>query len=107
MLVQNISFSTLPQQVYAKPLFDVNQVAAASDLVIAGVHAELPWIMLMPGFNCYASDYTTIQQLLAGKGYLVAIADQFHPVDSLTAGLLLSGESSTWFSECSQDDVVC
>ena len=49
--------------------------------------------MLMPGFNCYASDYTRIQQLLAGQGYLVAIADQFHPVTSI-AGPVLSGEES-------------
>ena len=43
--------------------------------------------MLMPGFNCYAVDYTSIQHLLASKGYLVAIADMFHPLVSAARNL--------------------
>lgn len=58
-----------------------------------GVDADLPWIMLMQGFNCYASDYTGIQQLLAAQGYLVAIADEFHPISSIAVPVL-SGENS-------------
>ena len=58
-----------------------------------GVDADLPWIMLMQGFNCYSSDYTRIQQLLAAQGYLVAIADEFHPVSSFAVPVL-SGEYS-------------
>ena len=61
-------------------------------LLVAGVDDQLPWIMLMPGFNCYASDYSTMQHLLASRGYLVAIADEFHPVSSVTVGPVLSCE---------------
>lgn len=61
-----------------------------SSILLAGVNAHLPWIMLMPGFNCYASDYTSIQHLLAGKGYLVAIADMFHPLISVARNLSIA-----------------
>lgn len=50
---------------------------------MSGVDPELPWIMLMPRFNCYAQDYTRIQTLFARRGYLVAIADEFHPTASI------------------------
>ncbi|KAL0052254.1 hypothetical protein WJX82_010791 [Trebouxia sp. C0006] len=46
----------------------------------AGVKSSLPWIMLMTGANCYSQDYSFLEQQLAGRGYLVAIIDELHPV---------------------------
>ena len=74
------------------------QVKYKVKLLIIGVNDQLPWIMLMPGFNCYASDYSTIQHLLAGRGYLVAVADEFHPASSVTEGPVLSREC---YCQCS------
>ena len=53
----------------------------------AGVDADLPWIMLLVGANCYSQDYRFLEQQLAGRGYLVAVADELHPV---TAALPLA-----------------
>ena len=50
------------------------------DTRYAGVNSSLPWIMLMVGANCYSQDYRFLEQQLAGKGYLVAIIDELHPV---------------------------
>jgi len=36
--------------------------------------------MLMVGANCYSQDYSFLEQQLAGKGYLVAVIDELHPV---------------------------
>ncbi len=36
--------------------------------------------MLMAGANCYSQDYSLLEQQLAGRGYLVAIIDELHPV---------------------------
>jgi len=36
--------------------------------------------MLMTGANCYSQDYSFLEQQLAGKGYLVAVIDELHPV---------------------------
>lgn len=46
----------------------------------AGINSSLPWIMLMVGANCYSQDYSFLEQQLAGKGYLVAVIDELHPV---------------------------
>ena len=45
-----------------------------------GVNSDLPWIMLMSGANCYSQDYSLLEQQLAGRGYLVAIVDELHPI---------------------------
>ena len=61
-------------------------------LCSAGVHPELPWIMLLPGANCYSQDYSFLTQQLAGRGYLVAVADELHPAS--TSDPFISRKSS-------------
>lgn len=57
-------------------------LAMTHKLCSAGVHPELPWIMLLPGANCYSQDYGFLTQQLAGRGYLVAVADELHPAST-------------------------
>ena len=60
------------------------QMMQSTGVVPAGVNAMLPWIMLFSGTLCYIRDYSFLLESLAGKGYLVAIVDQHHSMDSLT-----------------------
>lgn len=56
----------------------------------SGVNAALPWVMLMSGTFGYSQDHSFLLQQLAGRGYLVAIVDQNHPINTLK--LPLPGE---------------
>lgn len=57
-------------------------VADSMPYLFAGACAELPWIMLMTGANCYSQDYSQLERQLAAMGYLVAVVDQLHPIPS-------------------------
>lgn len=58
----------------------MNELHIQVQLLTTGVSAELPWIMLMTGANCFSQDYSVLEHQLASRGYLVAVADQLHPL---------------------------
>ena len=49
----------------------------------------------MPGANCYSHDYTFLEHQLAGKGYLVAVVDQLHPVTPETSAYISRTHSAS------------
>lgn len=68
----------------------------------AGVNGDLPWIMLLVGANCYSQDYRFLEEQLAGRGYLIAVADEVHPVTASApfASRNFSTESQTSIHIC-------
>ena len=65
----------------------------------------------MTGANCYSQDYSFLEQQLAGRGYLVAIIDELHPVTPDTQAFIsrthLLGTQRTVSNACPSCCAMC
>ena len=65
----------------------------------------------MTGANCYSQDYSFLEQQLAGRGYLVAIIDELHPVTPDTQAFIsrthLLGTQHTVSNACPSCCAMC